>query len=66
MAAMKLVLDRIVPASAFDVSRSGGAGVPQISINISTLGAPSVDTVEEYNNNEDVTDVEVKEYDDTQ
>lgn len=62
MAAMKLVLDRIVPASAFDVSRSGGAGVPQISINISTLGAPSVDTVEEYNN--DVTDVEVKEYED--
>ena len=62
MAAMKLVLDRIVPASAFDVSRSGGAGVPQISINISTLGSPSVDTVEEYNN--DVTDVEVKEYED--
>jgi hypothetical protein len=56
MAAMKLVLDRIVPASAFDTTKSAG-GVPQISINISGLNSPTVETLE------DVTDVEVREYD---
>ena len=60
MAAMKLILDRIVPQSAFDVSKSGGS-VPQISINISSVGTPTIETVE------DVTDVEVKDYyEDTQ
>lgn len=53
MAAMKLVLDRIVPASAFDASKSGGA-TPQISINISGLSSPTVEAVE------DITDVEVR------
>jgi hypothetical protein len=56
MAAMKLVLDRIVPQSAFDVSKSSGS-VPQISINISSFGQPTVETVEQ-----DYTDVEIKEY----
>jgi hypothetical protein len=60
MAAMKLVLDRIVPQSAFDVSKQGGGGVPQISINISSLAAPTIETVEE------ITDVEVKDYVDTE
>ncbi len=60
MAAMKLILDRIVPQSAFDVSKAGGS-VPQISINISSVGTPTIETVE------DVTDVEVKDYyEDTQ
>ncbi len=60
MAAMKLVLDRIVPQSAFDVSKSGNGGVPQISINIAGLNSPTVETVEE------VTDVKIKDYYDTE
>lgn len=60
MAAMKLVMDRIVPQSAFESSKASG-GVPQISINISSFGQPTVDTVEQ-----EYTDVEVKEYDDTE
>lgn len=51
MAAMKLVLDRIVPVSTFDATKSSG-GVPQISINISSLGTPTVETLS------DVVDVE--------
>lgn len=56
LGAMKLVMDRIVPVSAFDTAKSS-SGTPQISINISGLSSPTVETVE------DVTDVEVKEYD---
>jgi hypothetical protein len=51
MAAMKLVLDRIVPVSTFDATKASG-GVPQISINISSLGSPTVETLS------DVIDVE--------
>lgn len=54
MAAMKLVMDRIVPASAFDATKAGGGTVPQISINISTVGQPSVETVE------DITDIDTE------
>ncbi len=57
MAAMKLVLDRIVPASAFDTTKSVG-GTPQISINITGLNSPSVDTVEQVY---DVSDVQIKD-----
>ena len=55
-AAWKLVMDRILPASAFDQAKSGGT-TPQISINISGLSNPTVEAVQE-----DVVDVEVKEY----
>ena len=58
-AAWKLVVDRVAPISAFDVSKGSGQ-TPSISINISGLSSPSVEKVEEY------TDVEVKEYDDTE
>jgi hypothetical protein len=51
IAAMKLVMDRIVPASSFDTAKSGG-GIPQISINISGLSSPKVETMG------DVIDVE--------
>lgn len=51
MAAMKLVLDRIVPVSTFDASKNSG-GVPQISINITGLSSPKVETLD------DVIDVE--------
>ena len=59
MAAMKLVLDRIVPASAFDTAKgNNGGNAPQISINITGLTSPSVQTEEVVY---DITDVEPKE-----
>ncbi len=61
-AAWKLVADRIVPVSAFDQTKNAG-GTPQISINISSIGAPTVETVE---STIDVEDVEIKDYSDTQ
>lgn len=61
MAAMKLVLDRVVPQSAFDTAKTSGAS-PTISINISSFGSPTVETVEQEQ--QDYTDVEVKEYTD--
>jgi hypothetical protein len=41
-AAWKLIMDRVVPVSAFDVAKQGG-GVPQISINISSVSAPKIE-----------------------
>lgn len=58
-AAWKLIVDRIVPVSAFEASKQGGQ-TPSISINISGLSSPTVDTVEDVI---DVTDIEVKDYD---
>ena len=55
-AAWKLIVDRIVPVSVFEAQKQGNT-IPQISINISSFGQPSVETVE------DVTDIQVKEYD---
>ena len=65
MAAMKLVMDRLVPSSAFDTSKGSGAA-PSISINISGLNSPTVNTVEDVTDVESVTDVQVKEYTDDQ
>jgi hypothetical protein len=58
MAAMKLVLDRIVPASTFDTAKGNNGSAPQISINITGLGSPAVQAEDVVY---DVTDVEVKE-----
>jgi hypothetical protein len=58
MAAMKLVLDRIVPASAFDTAKgNNGSGAPIISINISGLASSVVQTEEVVY---DIADVEAK------
>ena len=46
MAAIKLAMDRILPASVFDTAKSGGS-MPQISINISGLNSPMVSTSDE-------------------
>ena len=43
-AAWKLIVDRIVPVSAFEASKQGGS-TPSISINISGLQSPSVAAV---------------------
>ena len=58
MAAMKLVLDRIVPASAFDTAKGNSGSTPQISINITGLTAPTVEAEEVTY---DISDVEPRE-----
>jgi hypothetical protein len=56
-AAWKLVIDRIAPLSSFEAVKAGGQ-TPQISINISGLGVPTIDAEEvQY----DIEDVETKE-----
>lgn len=57
-AAWKLIVDRIIPVSAFEQAKAGG-GTPQISINITGLNSPSVNTEQVY----DVSDVEYTERD---
>ena len=54
-AAWKLIVDRIVPVSTFEQSKQGNGGAPTISINISSLGSPKIETLD------DVTDIEVKD-----
>jgi len=58
-AAWKLIVDRIVPVSAFEATKQGG-GTPQISINISGLTSPTVDAVEQVY---DIEDVEISDTD---
>lgn len=53
-AAWKLIVDRIVPVSVFEAQKAGNS-MPQISINISSLNSPTIETVD------DVSDVEVKD-----
>ena len=54
-AAWKLIVDRIVPVCAFEVQKQGGASAPQISINITGINTPKIETVD------DIIDVEPKE-----
>ena len=54
-AAWKLIVDRIVPVSAFEQSKNGG-GTPQISINISGLSPTTVEAPVF-----DVEDIEIKD-----
>ena len=42
-AAWKLIVDRIIPVSAFETAKAGG-NTPQISINITGLSSPTVST----------------------
>lgn len=62
-AAWKLIVDRIVPISAFEASKQGGS-TPSIQINVTGLQSPSIGLPEAVNIVEDVTDVEIKEYND--
>lgn len=55
-AAWKLIVDRIVPVSVFEQSKQGSGSMPTISINISSMGAPKIETAD------DILDVEPKEY----
>lgn len=54
-AAWKLIVDRIIPVSAFEASKQSNGSMPQISINISSVGTPTIETVD------DVTDIELKD-----
>lgn len=58
-AAWKLIVDRIIPVSAFETAKAGG-GSPQISINITGLSNTTVETLEDVT---DYTDVEIKDID---
>jgi hypothetical protein len=58
-AAWALIVNRVVPVSAFETAKQGG-GTPSISINISGLSSPTAEVVE------DITDVEIKDYKDTE
>lgn len=53
-AAWKIITDRIMPISSFEQAKAGG-GTPSISINITGLNSPAIETVE------DITDVEIKD-----
>ena len=55
-AAWKIITDRIIPASVFDTAKQANGGVPQISINISSLGTPKIETLEDVVDVEDNTD----------
>ena len=59
-AAWKLIVDRVVPVSAFETAKQGN-GSASISINIMGLGQATT-TITEDDVSYDVTDVEVKEY----
>jgi hypothetical protein len=56
-AAWKIVADRIVPVSAFDQTKNAGS-TPTISINITGLNSPTVETTEQVY---DITDVESRD-----
>lgn len=62
-AAWKLIVDRIVPVSAFEATKQGG-GTPSIQINVTGLQSPSIG-LDEPVVVTDVTDVEIKEYNST-
>ena len=54
-AAWKLIVDRIVPVSAFEQTKQGG-GTPSISINITGINQPTIETLD----NLDISDVEYR------
>lgn len=63
-AAWKLIVDRVVPVSAFEQARQGG-GAPSVSINIMGLGQATTTVTDSFEQSEDdvevdISDVEVK------
>lgn len=55
MAALKMSVDRLLPMSVFEAAKNGGGAMPTISINISSLGAPKIETLD------DVSDIDIKD-----
>ena len=56
MAAIKMSVDRMLPMSTFEAAKNGGS-VPQISINITSLGQPTISTSDVV---EDITDIDTE------
>jgi len=57
-AAWKIITDRIMPVSSFEQAKAAG-GTPSISINITGIGQPTIETIDTV----DVEDVEFREED---
>ncbi len=57
MAAIKMSIDRLLPLSAFDASKNSAGSMPQISINITSLGQSSISAIETI---EDITDIDTE------
>ena len=55
-AAWKLIMDRVLPVSVFEQAKAGG-NTPQISINISSIGTPTIQTTD------DIIDIEPSDSD---
>ena len=64
-AAWKLIMERVLPVSAFEAAKNGGQS-PQISINISGLTSPTVSAVEQTIDSVDISDVEYTDMTDSQ
>ncbi len=58
-AALKMCIDRVLPLSYFEKEKQGSGTVPQISINISGITSPTVNTEEHEVIDTGITDVEV-------
>lgn len=58
-AALKMCLDRILPLSYFEKAKDSGS-IPQISINITSIGEPKIEQAEVIDNI-NVTDVQFKD-----
>ena len=56
MAAIKMSVDRLLPMSTFEAAKNGGS-TPQISINITSLGQPTISTSDVV---EDITDIDTE------
>lgn len=54
-AAWKIITDRIMPVSSFEQAKAAG-GIPSISINITGIGQPTIETLD----NLDISDVEYR------
>lgn len=54
-AAWKIITDRIMPVSSFEQAKAAG-GTPSISINITGIGQPTIETLD----NLDISDVEYR------
>ena len=67
-AAWKLIVDRIVPVSAFEQAKQG-SGTPSVSINIMGLGQATTTVTDSFEQSEDdvtydISDVEAKDIND--
>lgn len=59
-AALKMCIDRVLPLSYFEKDKSGNGAVPQISINITSVGEAKVNQAEVVDSI-NITDVEYNE-----